>query len=379
MAAFAPAFDFSSADSLMHQAVKEKVFPGAVLLLQKDGVVLLHQSYGVANIGTNRSVTLETIFDLASLTKPFVTTLSVLLLAQSGQLDLAQPVASVIPAFKETTKEKITIEHLLYHTSGLPAHRAYFKTISKLPLHHRRNALNALLVKEPLVQEVGKTSVYSDLGFMVLRWVVEKISGQRIDRFSGERIFQPLEIDDLFFVDLKGEKPSCDFAATEKCPWREYLLEGSVSDENAYAVGGVDGHAGIFGTAAAVANIMEELLATYKGRINKGLFQRDWLNRFFARDPHSQRALGFDMPTGEVSSSGTLFSKNSIGHLGFTGTSIWSDLDRDITVVLLTNRVHPSRENIKIKTFRPLIHDAVMTPLAAVRHGRYENATSHDS
>ena len=368
MAAFAPSPDFNSVDSLMQKAVNEKVFPGAVLLLQKEGKQLLHRAYGVANLDTNHPVTINTIYDLASLTKPIVTTLSVLLLVQSGQLDLAQPISSVIPAFRETTKEKITIQHLLYHTSGLPAHRDYYKTIVKQPLPHRRDALNALLVKEPLVRAVGTSSEYSDLGFMILRWVVEKVSGQRLDGFSRERIFRPLKIEDLFFIDLMDEKPPLEIAATEKCPWRGVLLEGCVSDENAFAVGGVDGHAGLFGTATAVAQIMEELMATYKGRTNKGLFQRDWLRRCFARDLHSQRALGFDMPTGEVSSSGTLFSENSIAHLGFTGTSIWSDLDKDITVVLLTNRVHPSRENIKIRSFRPLIHDAIMASFVPNRH-----------
>ena len=366
----APVPDFSYADSLMHRAVKEKVFPGAVLLIQKEGEVLLHRAYGVANIDTNRAVTTETVFDLASLTKPLVTTLSVLLLVQSGRLDPVQSIASVIPAFKKTTKEKITIAHLLYHTSGLPAYRTYYKEISKLPLHHRRDALNALLVKEPLIHEIGEIFEYSDLGFMVLRWVVEKISGQRLDRFAEEKLFRPLALEALFFVDLTDDKPSLEFAATEKCSWRGFLLEGSVSDENAFAVGGVDGHAGLFGTAPAVAGMVEELTATYRGRINKGLFQRDRLDRFFARDPHSQRAMGFDMPAQKASSSGALFSENSIGHLGYTGTSIWSDLERDITVVLLTNRVHPSRKNIKIKTFRPLIHDAVMTALISKGHGR---------
>lgn len=364
MVALTASLDPGLADSLMQQAVKEGVFPGAVLLLQKEGTVLFHRAYGVTNLDTKRPVTIHTIFDLASLTKPLVTTLSILLLLQSNQLTLAQPIASVLPEFNKTGKEKITIRHLLGHTSGLPAHRDYYKVVSEKAPLHRRGALNALLAAEPLVHEIGSTFEYSDIGFMVLRWVLEKISGQRLDDFSRERIFRPLKIDDLFFVDLMTEKPSREYAAAERCPWRKILLEGNVSDENAFAVGGVDGHAGLFGTATAVAMIMEELVATYVGRINKGLFHRDLLPRFFNRDPLSQRALGFDMPTGDAPSSGAFFSKNSVGHLGFTGTSIWSDLDRDITVVLLTNRVHPTRDNLKIKTFRPLIHDALMESLA---------------
>lgn len=361
--------DFNAADRLMHRAIQEKVFPGAVLLLQKKGQVLFHRAYGVVNLYTNRPVTLDTVFDLASLTKPLATSLSVLLLVQSGRLGLEQPLASVIPAFENTPKEKITPAHLLAHTSGYPAHRPYYTQLSKLPSGQRREALNAFLVEEPLDHKPGEAVEYSDLGFMVLRWMVERVSGQRLDCFAREHIFHPLGIESLFFIDLNGQTPAREFAATERCPWRDLLLEGRVSDENAFAAGGIDGHAGLFGTAGAVAQILETLLATYKGR-SGGLFERHWLRRFFAKDPKSHRALGFDMPAQDGSSSGTLFSESSIGHLGYTGTSFWCDLKEDISVVLLTNRVHPSRKNMKIKGFRPLIHDALMASLTSAQHGR---------
>lgn len=356
-------FDFSSADGRMREAVHDGVFPGAVLLIIKQGEVLFHRAYGVANLSTNYPVKTDTVFDLASLTKPIVTTLSVMLLVQSGQLALGSTIGSLLPEFKHTPKEKITIRHLLSHTSGFPAHRNYYLEVAEKPPEARKDALIALLVAEPLAHGIGKTYEYSDLGFMVLRWIIEKMSGQRLDEFSRERIFLPLNIKDLFFIDLMAKQPQRDYAAAENCHWRNMLLQGQVSDENAYAMGGIDGHAGLFGTAAAVGAVMEELMATYTGRINKGLFQRKWLSTFFKRDSLSQRALGFDMPTGETPSSGRWFSKKSVGHLGFTGTSIWSDLDRDITIILLTNRVHPTRNNEKIKIFRPRIHNAVMTSL----------------
>ncbi len=355
--------DFSSADRLMHQAVTENVFPGAVVLLQQAETVLFHRAYGVASLETNHPVTTSTLFDLASLTKPLATTLSILLLVQSGQLGLSEPLGTLLPAFRGTSKEKVTPSHLLYHTAGLPAHRPYYEFLASLPPHRRKEALNDRLVKEPQIHELGTVCEYSDIGFMILRWIVETISGQRLDQFSMANLYTPLGIQDLFFMDLNENSPQGDFAATEKCPWRERLLEGVVSDENAYAVGGIDGHAGLFGTASAVARLMTELMSTYLGRSTHGLFQKSWLDIFFTRDAFSGRALGFDTPTAGTSSSGAFFSPNSIGHLGFTGTSVWTDLERDITVVLLTNRVHPSRDNVFIREFRPRIHDALMVPL----------------
>jgi CubicO group peptidase (beta-lactamase class C family) len=176
-------------------------------------------------------------------------------------------------------------------------------------------------------------------------------------------IYGPLGLDRLFFVDLNAKNLQGVFAATELCPWRKILLSGQVHDENAYVVGGVQGHAGLFGTAAAVHMLASVLLSVYQGNHPNRLFQTEVVRLFFKRLPNTDKALGFDAPALKNSSAGSYFSANSVGHLGFTGTSFWMDLDRFITVIMLTNRIHPSRDNEAIKHFRPILHDEVMVSL----------------
>jgi len=182
----------------------------------------------------------------------------------------------------------------------------------------------------------------------------------RLDRFVEKFVYRPLGISSLFYVPEDSPGRQAPFAATQRCPWRKELLEGVVSDENAYAFGGVDGQAGLFGTAGAVGDLLGDLMAVHRGEPHGGVFHGEWVKRFFKKDEISGRALGFDMPTPGKSSSGSYFSEETVGHLGFTGTSFWSDLRTGVSVVLLTNRVHPSAENDRIRVFRPKVHDAVM-------------------
>jgi CubicO group peptidase (beta-lactamase class C family) len=356
--------DFSTVDALMDHAVRDRVFPGAVLLVQKGRTPLYHHAFGMANLFSKVPVSVDTVFDLASLTKPLATTLAVLLLVQDGKLVMNQPIGTILAALKGTEKERIEVRHLLLHTSGLPAHRPYYKQLLSLPYENRRERLNGFLVAEPLIGRVGEKSVYSDIGFMLLRWVVETMSGMGLDRFVAERVYQPLEISAIYFNQGNADNVKRAIAATQWCPWRNSFLEGVVSDENAYASGGSDGHAGLFGTAEAVGGLIGELMSTYLGEDNRQVFQMEWVRRFLKRDEASGRAFGFDVPTPGASSSGRFFSKETVGHLGYTGTSFWSDLKTGISVVLLTNRVHPSLENELIRDFRPKLHDAVMTLVA---------------
>ncbi len=352
--------DFSTVDAMMHRAVRDGVFPGAVLLVQDSRMPLYHRAFGMTNLQSKEPVTVDTIFDLASLTKPLATSLAVMLLIQNGDLALEQPIGSILPAIRGTAKEKIEVRHLLLHTSGLPAHRPYFKKLLPLPSANRREQLNDLLAAEPLIHEIGEKTVYSDVGFMFLRWVIETVTGAPLDRFVEEMIYQPLGIFPLYFIRGNADKRKEMFAATQRCPWRESILQGVVSDENAFISDGVDGHAGLFGTARAVGDLLGELTTVYSGEADRGLFRPEWVRRFFQRDETSGRTLGFDTPTPGASSSGTRFSEQTIGHLGYTGTSFWSDLKMKISVVLLTNRVHPDPENNMIQAFRPEIHNAVM-------------------
>ncbi len=357
--------NMNQVDSLMRQAVSERVFPGAVLLVSREGSIACHNAYGFANLFSRRLMTTETIFDLASLTKPLATTLAVMILIQQGDIGTEQELGDILPAFKEDKKSTIKVRHLLHHNSGLADYRPYYKEIEHLPMKKRKQALRKLLVIEPLIHPIGTKVVYSDLGFMILEWVVEHLSGKRLDGFVSEMIYGPLGLDNLFFADLNAKPPRGVFAATEKCPWRKILLAGQVHDENAYIVGGVQGHACLFGTAADVQLLISKLLSAYQGTRSDNLFQTDVVRLFFRRLPNTDKVLGFDTPTLKNSSAGSYFSANSIGHLGFTGTSFWMDLERFIIVIMLTNRVHPSRDNLVIKAFRPKLHDAVMRSLLA--------------
>jgi len=352
--------NMTQVDALMRQAVSEGVFPGAVLLVSKEGSIVCHNAYGLADLFSRRSMTTETIFDLASLTKPLATALAVMRLVQQGDIGTEQDLGDILPAFKKDKKSTIKVRQLLHHSSGLADYRSYYKEIEHLPIEKRKQALRKLLVIEPLIHPIGTKVVYSDLGFMILEWIVEQVSGKRLDRFVSDMIYGPLGLDRLFFVDLNAKKPQGVFAATELCPWRKILLSGQVHDENAYVVGGIQGHAGLFGTAAAVHMLASELLSAYQGTHPNRLFQTEMVRLFLKRLPNTDKALGFDAPTLKNSSAGSYFSANSVGHLGFTGTSFWMDLDRFITVIMLTNRVHPSRDNEAIKHFRPNLHDEVM-------------------
>lgn len=347
-------------DNLMRQAIAEKIFPGGVLLVSVNGSIIFFKAYGYANLYSRVPVTQDTIFDLASLTKPLATALGVMMLVQREKIELDNTLDMILPESKYTDKAQVKVKHLLYHNSGLPDYRPYYKTLSRFPQKARRKALRECLLKETLVNPIGQKVVYSDLGFMILAWVIEHVSGQRLDHFIAQEIYRPLGLHHLLFISSDTPLYEGLFAATENCRWRNMILEGRVHDENAYAVGGVEGHAGLFGNAENIHDLLYALLSSYLGDTSYPLFQTALVRLFFKRLPHTDKALGFDTPSLRGSSCGSYFSKKSVGHLGFTGTSFWMDLDRKINVILLTNRIHPTRENNAIKAFRPELHDAVI-------------------
>ena len=225
------------------------------------------------------------------------------------------------------------------------------------------------IAQEALVYDTGTRSLYSDLGFMLLGLAIERQSGESLDRFCAEHIYRPLASGPIGYlphglsareVATFGTSPS--MAPTEVDGWRGRLLCGQVHDENAYAMGGVAGHAGLFGTGRAVLSVSRAWLEGYHGTC--GLLEPELVRRFVTRQsvPNSSWALGWDTPSAP-SSSGTKFSPASFGHLGYTGTSLWIDPTRDLEVVLLSNRVHPTRRNERIREFRPRIHDLVCEQL----------------
>jgi len=353
-------YDFKETDQLMQQASAQRVFPGAVLLVARHGEVLFRAPYGAANLFKPSPVTIDTVFDLASLTKPLVTTLSVMYLVQAGKMALDRPCAEYWPHISGTNKERIHIRHLLSHNSGLPAWRPYYLRLQHRPGDERLDLLKQWILTEPLCADPGTHTEYSDIGFLMLQWLVEQVTGSSLDRFYHDVIQLPLELNDLFFINLGKIKPEKHYAATELCPWRNRLLIGEVHDDNASVIGGVAGHAGLFGTADAVYKLLQGLLAADQGDGKHPIFFRSTLETFFTRRGQSTWALGFDTPSEKDSSAGEYFSAGSIGHLGYTGTSFWMDRNQGVIVLLLTNRVHPSRIDKRIRGFRPRLHNCVM-------------------
>ena len=353
----------SSAQRLMQDAVVDGVFPGGVLLVSQGGHVLIHQAFGMADPGEGTAVSTGTVFDLASLTKPLATTLAVMKLLERDQLTLDDTLGDIMMACRGTDKAGISIRHLLYHNSGLPDYRPYFQDLGGEEPARRRALILERILHELPAYPMGEKVLYSDLGFMLLRGIVETVSGSRLDDMVRKEIYLPLGLKDLFFVSAETPPQPERFAATEKCPWRHVRLRGVVHDENAFAVGGVDGHAGLFGTASDIHCLLGEILGTYSRVLPDGLFRSGLLKEFLDYGKGTERALGFDRPAAEGSASGCRFSENSVGHLGFTGTSFWMDLDRSIIIILLTNRIYSGRENEKIRNFRPVLHDTIMEAL----------------
>jgi CubicO group peptidase (beta-lactamase class C family) len=346
-------------DILMNEAVEQGVFPGGVLSVSVDNSVVFEKAYGRMNFFSGDAMKTNTVFDLASLTKSLATAPAVMLLVQEGRLDLETKISSVLPVLEKSDKNEITVAQLLCHNSGLPDYKPYYEVLRGMPENERPKALKAMLVGEAIVNPIGEKVVYSDIGYMFLAWIIEEVSGTGIDSFVEKKIYEPLGIDELYYM-LKGDVEPGLCAATEDCPWRKIVLEGEVHDDNAWIVGKACGHAGLFGTVKGISRLLTEYLDTFHGRIESPVFKKNVLRTFLTENKGTRRTPGFDMPSATGSSSGEYFSETSVGHLGFTGTSFWMDLEKRIVIVFLTNRVHPSRENIKIRQFRPIIHNEVM-------------------
>ena len=350
-----------SIHDLMQQGLRDNVFPGAVLLVGNGDDRLFFEAYGKANLFTGQPMTRDAVFDLASLTKPLATTMAVARLVDQQRIGLDQPVGKWLPALAGSDKAAISARQLLCHQSGFPPHRLFYMTLKSLLPLERKAAVLDLLKHTPLVHHPGKTALYSDLGFMLLCRLVEAVAGYPMNEYLKAEVYDPLGLTDLFFVDLIcGHRPRRLFAATELCPLRNRLLVGEVHDDNAWFAGGVDGHAGLFGTAEAVFHLLRFLVADYRGRSSTSLFSKQILSEVFTGVNKNPLPLGFDRPSMQQSNAGRYFSANTIGHLGFTGVSFWVDLEKEFCIILLTNRVHPFRWNTRLGHFRPLIHDRIV-------------------
>ncbi|HFQ82235.1 MAG TPA: serine hydrolase, partial [Desulfobacterales bacterium] len=248
----------------------------------------------------------------------------------------------------------ITLRQLLNHGSGLPAHRPYYRENN----NQGKQYIIDKILHEKLVYQPGTKQIYSDLGFMIIGEIVAVKSGMRLEEYVSKFIYKPLALNNLLFFD--PNKKDVIYAPTEQCPWRHKLLRGEVDDDNAWAFK-VGGHAGLFGNIYGVTGIINYFIDIINGKIKSSLIDRNDLQKFVKKDSNrGSFALGFDTPDPEKSSSGKYFSNYSFGHLGFTGTSFWVDLEKGVSIVLLTNRVCPDRNNNNIREFRPLFHDTIM-------------------
>lgn len=366
-----------SAVKLLEQGVAEHAFPGGVLAVGHRGRLAVHGCGKLSSAAGSAKVDADTIYDTASLTKPVVTTTLAAMLYEQGQLDISAPVGRYLPEWTRGAnaeqRARVTVAHLLAHASGLPAHEEYF-----LKSKGRAEIL-ARAVAQPLTYEPGSQTIYSDIGFILLGATIESLTGRGLDELAKERIFAPLGMTNTMFRPIKSlrariattERPSaCNQGA------RKQLVHGEVHDENAWAMGGVAGHAGIFSTGPDLAIFCQMLL---NGGIyaHERILCRKTVVEFTSANSlaANTRTLGWNVPT-ERSSSGKYFSKQSIGHTGFTGTSIWIDPTKELFVVLLTNaaRVHTNHEEDLIRRVQPAVHDTIVERLALARAGNEESA-----
>ena len=345
--------------TFLDSAVAAGAAPGAVL-----GVSVAGQRYVYASGRLSRDQAAQaeptTVYDLASLTKVVGLTTAVMLAVDDRKLELDAPVQRYLPAFEGEGKERVTIRLLLAHGSGLPAWRPLFQEAGT------REEAFVLADTTALSSPPGTVDVYSDLGMIVLTQVVEAVYHERLDSLLARRIFQPLGMTSVGF--LPTAEPA-RIAPTELDPWRGRLLRGEAHDENAARLDGVSGHAGLFGSAPDLLTFAEWMMGLWAGtacrRIPPALPCGPTIQTFTRRQnliPGSHRALGWDTPS-PGSSAGSLLSATSFGHTGFTGTSLWIDPERRLAIVLLSNRLNPTRDNPRWAPVRAAIADLVMTTL----------------
>jgi CubicO group peptidase (beta-lactamase class C family) len=321
-------------DRIVKRGMTAGGYPGAAVVVGRRGYSVFEKGYGRLGwtSGSNPVVPDESIYDLASLTKVVGTATAAMILYDEGRLDIEAPISKYLPAFAGTNKEEVTVRHLLTHTSGLPAGRD-LRRLAEDARHAR-----SIVLSTPLVCRPGACQVYSDLGPDVLGFAIEEITGQGLDTFLEERVFSPLGMSDTRFRPDAAQRDR--IAPTEVSSPRGYPVRGEVHDENAWALGGVAGHAGLFSTAADLSLFAQMMLN--RGTYNGIRIVSDSAVTKFTTRAAGKRALGWDTTDGE-GSAGVHMGGRAYGHTGFTGTSLWIDPDRDLFVVLLTNRVHAPR------------------------------------
>lgn len=351
----APAALADRVGSVMTRALTDSAFPGAVAVVGNHNGILLERAVGRLDMADSTSPDVHTLWDMASLTKVVALTSVMMQLVEKGLVKLDAPVQRYIPEFTGRWKSRVTVRHLLTHSSGLPSWRPLYKEATS-----PADAL-ALAIATPLDTAPGKQMVYSDLGAIIMGEIVHRATKTPLDSYATNHVFAPLGMNETFY--RPDSSLRAHIAPTEIDPWRQRHLRGEVHDENAYALGGVSGHAGLFSSASDLARLAQAYLngGTLDGH-------RIWSKRTIQQFTHiqnaklSHRALGWETANG-ANSGGRLMSAQAFGHTGFTGTSIWIDPGNDVFVILLSNRVNPTRENRRISSVRTALADSVMALL----------------
>lgn len=346
------AYDFKPLEAVVQKAVSDSVFPGASLAVLYKGEVVFHKAFGRMTYEAQSSpADTTTMYDLASLTKAVVTTSIAMQLIERDSLSLQAPVSRYLPDFPKNGKTTVTIEQLMRHTSGLRAHTFFAKKCTSPEELFR--AIDA----DTLLTPPGTTTLYSDLNFMLLGRIIEKITDNNLETNFHKRFAMPLGMKSTMFN--PPQSIIWKIAPVEKDRlWTLNVQRPLVNDQNAALLGGIAGHAGLFSTTGDLLEMIKMIMQN--GTLNhRNYFRPATLKKFLTRTEYP-RALGWDLRSADGhSSAGDYFSNASYGHLGYTGTSIWVDPDRELAVILLSNRVYPTSENIKIRKFRPLLHNTV--------------------
>jgi CubicO group peptidase (beta-lactamase class C family) len=353
----------------LDSVIQQGAAPGAVLGVSRQGERFIYGTGTLGQCDTTRPGA-ATIYDLASLTKVIGLTTGIMLAVSDELMDLDSPVQRYVADFVGSGKDQVTIRLLLSHASGLPGWRPFYKEA------HTRQEIFALASSTPLDTTPGSVALYSDIGAIILTWALELVYRERIDSLLHRRVFRPLELLSLQYLPPPAWHDR--IAPTELDPWRGRMLRGEVHDENAAIMDGVSGHAGLFGSAQDLLRFAEWIIDEWHGGTTVGryiadatstaapTFRRSVVGEFTRRQnlvPGSSRALGWDTPS-PGSSAGRRLSTNSFGHTGFTGTSLWIDPQHRLAIVLLSNRVHPTRDNPRWAPVRAAVADLVMTTLA---------------
>jgi len=347
-----------STDRILREAVTDRAFPGAYAVVGDSRGMLAQLGAGHLDWARSPRPSRYTLWDLASLTKVIGTTTALAQLIESGRVQLDAPVQRYIPAWTGPGKDSVTVRHLLTHTSGLPAFRPYDRET------HNADSLAALLFDTPLERAPGDSMVYSDIGAFMMGRIVERVSGQRLDRYLRSHVFAPLRMTETMFNPPRSEWSRV--APTEFDSTRGGLVRGKVHDERAYYLGGVAAHAGLFSTASDLSRFASMLLHGGALGGHRVLGART-IEQFtaYADSGRHNRALGWQKPP--AAWAGRLMTSRAFGHTGFTGTSIAIDPELDLYIILLSNRVNPTRDNPKIGDVRAHLADAVVSVVRARR------------